>query len=115
MKRIGLVLSVTVCVWAVSGCATNGNTNSDNTPPKQSGQKLLFYTLSCADSPHRAVLPLIAAVTAKENGHEPTVILAGDAVLMMKDAVAADIKAIGQPGAAEMLKKAIGLGIPIFI
>jgi hypothetical protein len=76
-------------------------------------QKLLFYTTSSTDSPHRAVLPLLFAVTAAEKGHDAVIFLGGDGVLLMKDTVAADVKAVGQPGASELLARATGLQIPI--
>jgi predicted peroxiredoxin len=80
-----------------------------------STQKLLFYTASSTDAPHRAVLPLIFATKAREKGHDSTIFLAGDGVLLMKSTVAADVKAVGQPAAAEVLRRAVELKIPIFV
>ena len=78
-------------------------------------QNLLFYTASSTDAPHRAVLPLLFATKAKEKGHQATIFLAGDGVLLMKSTVAADVKAVGQPSAAEVLRRAADLRIPIFV
>jgi hypothetical protein len=78
-------------------------------------QRLLFHTSSSTDAPHRAVLPLVFAAVAKEKGHDPVVFLAGDATLLMKDTVAAGVTAVGQPSAAEVIRKAVELGIPIFL
>ncbi len=78
-------------------------------------QTLLFYTTSSTNSPHKGVLPLVFATAAKEKGHDAILFLAGDGVLLMKDSVAADIKAVGQPGAAELLKKAVELKVPIHV
>ena len=43
------------------------------------------------------------------------VFLAGDGVLLMKDSIAADVKRVGQPTAADVLKKAVDLKIPIHV
>lgn len=61
------------------------------------------------------MLPLLFAVTAKELGHDARIFLVGGATLLMKDSVAVDVKAVGQPGAAEMLRRAVELKIPIDI
>jgi predicted peroxiredoxin len=58
---------------------------------------------------------LIFATKAREKGHDSTIFLAGDGVLLMKSTIAADVKAVGQPGAAEVLRRVVELGIPIFV
>jgi predicted peroxiredoxin len=88
---------------------------STSNPGENSKQKLLFYTASSTDAPHRAVLPLIFATKAREKGHDSTIFLAGDGVLLMKSTVAADIKAVGQPAAAEVLRRAVELMFPFFV
>jgi len=78
-------------------------------------QRLLFHTSSGTDAAHRAVLPFVFAVKAKEKGHDPIVFLAGDATLLMKDGVLAAVRAPGQPDAASLVRRAADLRIPIFL
>ena len=61
------------------------------------------------------MLPLVFAIEAKQKGHDAVVFLGGDGVLLAKNSVAADVKAVGQPGAAELLQRIAGLGIPVRI
>lgn len=123
MIQIGVLVGAAMLILA--GCASPGQeskppqapltslfSQGEQRPPTQS---MLFYTTSSTDSPHRAVLTFDFAVTAKQAGHDVTIFLAGDGVFLMKDTVAQDIKAVGQPGAAELIAKAIALGIPIFV
>lgn len=84
-------------------------------PKSATGQTMLFYTAESTDNPHRAVLPLLFAVTAREQGHNALLFFAGDGTLLMKDSVAADIKAVGQPNAADLLRRAGELKIPIYV
>ena len=76
-------------------------------------QRFVFYTTAGSGSP--AVLTLDFAVIAGEKGHEVSVFLAGDATLLMKDAVASAIRAPGQPGVAELLVRARDLGVPVYV
>ena len=84
-------------------------------PKPKAPQRMLFYSASSTDSPHRAVLPFVFAITAKKKGHDTVVFLAGDATLLMKKGVLEATKAAGQPDAKSLVEKAAGLGIPIFL
>lgn len=101
-------------------CATQPSSGkgwpTDSRPAGQSKvQRILFHTSSATDAAPRAVLPFVFAVKAKEKGQDPVIFLSGDATLLMKDAVAAEIRAPGQPDLATLLKRAIELHIPIFL
>lgn len=118
MKRKAKFATGAVFLWALWACAAPPE--SQPMAPQEGGkaagkQTLLFYTTSSTDSPHRAVLPILFAIKAKEQGHNAMIFLAGDAVLLMKESVAKDVKAVGQPGAAEVLEKAVELKIPIHV
>jgi len=84
-------------------------------PDAREPRRLLFTTASSTDAPHRAVLPLVFAVAAKEKGHDAVLFLAGDATLLMKPGVADGTKAAGQPDASTLLRRTAELGIPIFL
>lgn len=78
-------------------------------------QRMLFHTASSTDAPHRVVLPLVFAATAKKKGHDAVVFLAGDATLLMKPGVLEATRAAGQPSAAQLVDEIVGLGVPIFL
>lgn len=78
-------------------------------------QSMLFLSTSSTDSPNRAVLTFDFAVIAREKGHDVSVFLAGDATMLMKEAVRSTIHAPGQPSATELIARARELGIPVFI
>lgn len=82
---------------------------------KAGAQSMLFYTTSSTDAPHRAVLPFVFAVKAKEKGHDAAIFLAGDATLLMKSGVLGAVRAPGQPDAESLMKRAIELRVPIFL
>ena len=50
-----------------------------------------------SESPTRAVLPLLQAQGALEEGHEVEIALMGDAVILMKDTVAKATVPVGWP------------------
>ncbi len=114
MKIYASIIFVALVV-VMGSCSISPSSNPENNLLKQAKQTMLFHTASSTDSPHRAVLPLLQAIAAKTKGHEAILAFGGDATLLMKDTVAADIKAVGQPTAGELLKKAVDLKIPIYI
>jgi predicted peroxiredoxin len=77
--------------------------------------KLLYYGTNGSNDPTKAVFPLLFATVAKEAGHEVEVVLTGEAVYLMQDGVAAATHAVGLPTASDLIQKAVGLGIPIYV
>jgi len=114
MRVIGTALVAAILAAGAAACAPPRGSWMEG-ESQATKQTLLFYTTSGTDHPHRAVLPFVFAISAKEKGHEAIVFLAGDGVLLMKDSIAADVKGVGQPTAAEVLKKAVDLKIPIHV
>ena len=63
--------------------------------------KLLYFSTNGSENPTKAVIPSLLANGAVEAGHEPTILLFGDAVVVMKDAVANSVVPVGwQPRSA---------------
>jgi predicted peroxiredoxin len=78
--------------------------------------KLLYLGFSGPEDPIRASFPFLAAVAEKElAGHHADIFLIGDAVLVMKDAVAKTILPLNWPTLSELMAKTIESGIPIYI
>lgn len=77
--------------------------------------RMLFVGTHGSESPTHAVLPLLQAQGATEEGHTAEVILVGDAVVLMKDAVAKATIPVGWPPVGEVLSNLIQHQVPIYI
>jgi predicted peroxiredoxin len=59
--------------------------------------KLLYIGTHGTDDPTRATFPFLMAKGAIEAGHEPGIILMGEAATLIKDSIAAQVQGIGVP------------------
>jgi len=73
--------------------------------------KLLYVGSHGVEDPTRAGLVFVAANGARDAGHEATVALVGDGVLLMKEAIAAATIPVGWPPVKELLTTAVGKGV----
>ena len=76
---------------------------------------MLFIGTHGSESPTHAVLPLLQAQGARDEGHEVEVVLVGDAVVLMKDAVAKATVPVGWPPVHEVMAGLIENKVPIYI
>jgi predicted peroxiredoxin len=77
--------------------------------------KLLFMGLHGSADPTTAAFPFIMANGAVEAGHEPTVVLANEAVVLMSGTVADNMHGVGWPPFSEILGKTIENQVPIYV
>jgi len=77
--------------------------------------KILYVGSHASDDPTRAGLVFVAANGAKDAGHEPSVALLADGVLLMKEAIAGSTIPVGFPPVKDLLATAISNGTPIHI
>ena len=63
----------------------------------------------------KAMLPFLNSNAAVEAGHEPSITLFGDAVVLMKDAVANALVPVGWPPLKDVLATTIANGTPIYV
>jgi predicted peroxiredoxin len=77
--------------------------------------RMLFVGTYGSENPTHAVLPLLQAQGALEEGHAAEVILVGDAVVLMKDAVARATIPVGWPPVGEVLAKLVEHKVPIYV
>ncbi len=77
--------------------------------------KLLYFSTNGSESPTKAVLPFLGANGAVEAGHEAQIVLFGDAVVVMKDAVANSIVPVGWPPLKDMMATTIKNKTPIYV
>lgn len=75
--------------------------------------KILFHSFVGSENPTRASIPFLQAVANKERGDEVQIALAGDAVVLIRDAVINSVNPVGWPPLKETFQKVVQLGIPI--
>ena len=76
---------------------------------------LMNFSTNGSENPTKAVLPFLTANGAVEAGHEPAITLFGDAVVLMKDAVANAVVPVGWPPLKEVLAVTIANNTPIYV
>lgn len=77
--------------------------------------KELFIGMHGSEDPTKATLPFLMAGGALDAGHEPAIILLGDAVVLMNDAVADSVQGMGFPPLKELIAKSIEHEVPIYV
>ncbi len=75
--------------------------------------KLLYVGSHGSEDPTRAGLVFVAANGARDTGHEATIGLIADGVLLMKDPIAEATIPVGFPPVKELMKTAIDKGVVI--
>lgn len=78
-------------------------------------QKFLLIGLNGSENPTRANFPFVWASALHEAGNEVRLELAGEAVVLMRSAVADSLMPVGWPAFEEALARVIALKIPIFV
>ena len=66
--------------------------------------RLLYVGTHGTDDPTRATFPFLMAKGAIEAGHEAGIILMGDAALLIKDSIAAQVQGYGVPALKELVQ-----------
>jgi predicted peroxiredoxin len=77
--------------------------------------KLMFAGTAGSDDPTRAAFPLLGARAALDAGHDVEVFLMGEAVYLMKTAVADATNPVGWPNAGEVLREIVGKGGSFYV
>jgi predicted peroxiredoxin len=78
-------------------------------------QRFLLIGLCGSENPTRANFPFAWGAALREAGHEVRIELAGDATVLMRTVVAANITPVGWPPLAQAITKVIEHKIPIFV
>jgi hypothetical protein len=82
---------------------------------KPAPQKFLLIGLCGSENPTRSNFPFVWASALREAGHEVRIELAGDGTVMMRNAVADNVTAVGWPPFRQALAKVIEHKIPIYV
>ena len=75
----------------------------------------LFIGLHGSEDPTKATFPFLMAGGALDAGHQTAIILLGDAVVLMNNAVADNVQGVGLPPIKEMMAKVFAAKVPIYI
>ena len=75
----------------------------------------LFIGTHGSEDPTKATLPFLIGGGAIDAGHEPAIILVGDAVVVMQDAVAESVQGVGFPPLKELVDKVVENKVPIYV
>ena len=68
-----------------------------------------------SEDPTKATLPFLLADGAVQAGHQPTILLVGDAAVLMNDAVVDSVHGVGLAPLKDLVAKAIENKVPIHV
>jgi predicted peroxiredoxin len=77
--------------------------------------KLLYIGTHGTDDPTKATFPFLMAKGAIDAGHEPGIILMGEAAPLIKDSIAQQVHGIGVPPMKELLDFLVERGVRISV
>ena len=102
-------------IWAAVGVALFLSAAFAFSSAADGGKKILFHSFVGSENPTRACLPFLQAVANKERGDEVSIALAGDAVVLIRDAVINSVVPVAWPPLKDTFQKVVELGIPIYL
>jgi len=76
---------------------------------------ILFVVTHASDNPTKAILSFEMAVAAADSGHEVSIALLADGVLLMNDSIAGNLQGLGTAPFAQALADTISRKIPIYV
>ena len=76
--------------------------------------RILYVGTYGSDDPTRATMPFIAASGALDAGHEPGIVLMGEAVYLGNDEIVDALHGVGFPPLRQLINKALDNGVPIY-
>ena len=76
--------------------------------------RLLYVGTYGSDDPTRATMPFITASGAIDVGHEPAIVLMGEAVYLANDDIVDALHGVGFPPLRQLMDKALDNGVPIY-
>ena len=77
--------------------------------------KLLYIGTHGMDDPTKATFPFLLAKGAIEAGHQPGIILMGEAAPLIKDHIAKQVAGVGIAPLAELMESLVANEVPITV
>jgi predicted peroxiredoxin len=106
MKTIWILFVSVILVSMANGQTSTGNGKK---------VKFLIHVTTGSDNPTKAALAFLVAKTAIEEGHEVTLFLAGDAVLLLRDEVMNKVVGLGTGNLADHYKAIAASGAKFYL
>jgi predicted peroxiredoxin len=75
----------------------------------------LFIGMHGSEDPTKATFPFLMASGALEAGQQTAIVLVGDSVVLMNNAVAENVHGVGLPPLKELMTKVFDAKVPIYI
>jgi uncharacterized protein involved in oxidation of intracellular sulfur len=75
----------------------------------------LFIGTHGSEDPTKASLPFLLANGALDAGHQPAIVLLGDAAVLMNSTVVDNVHGVGYPPLKELMAKVVAAKVPIYI
>ena len=100
-----------LCTAMIASTALASSANAADEPK----QRFLLVGLCGSENPTRANFPFAWGAALHEAGNEVRIELAGDATVLMRTVVAANITPVGWPPLSQAIAKVIEHKIPIFV
>ncbi|MHB8781733.1 MAG: hypothetical protein ACYC55_10180 [Candidatus Geothermincolia bacterium] len=76
--------------------------------------KILYVGTYGTDEPTRASLPFLFSVGAMDGGHEPSIVLVGEAVYLLKRGIADSVQGVGYPPLRQLMDKVAAGNVPVY-
>jgi predicted peroxiredoxin len=77
--------------------------------------RVLAVTTHASDDPTKSTLAFITAIGAVGAGKETAVVLVGEGVYLVKEAVAKSVHGVGFPPMPELIDKVVNANVPIYV
>ena len=77
--------------------------------------RILIASTHGSENPTRATLPWLTAKGAIEAGHQPQIVLAGDAAILANRTIAESVLGVGIPPLKELIAFAMDKNVPVFV
>ncbi len=77
--------------------------------------RILYIGTHGTNDPTDATFPFLLAKGAIDAGHQPSIVLMGEAALLIKDHIAEQIHGVGLPPLKELMESLVGHEVPITV
>lgn len=75
---------------------------------------VLYVGTYGTDDPTRATMPFVGAVGAVMQGHEPSVLLMGESVYLLRGKVMDHVQGVGFPPLRDLVDRILGAKVPLY-
>jgi len=76
--------------------------------------RVLYVGTYGTDDPTRATMPFVGAVGAVMQGHEPSVLLMGESVYLLRGKVMDHVQGVGFPPLRDLVDRILGAKVPLY-